>query len=188
MNYLASNSLQHQILSPNRGCNNSKTFIDNILGNISIPLVKTAISGNISFSIPDHFPQFLYCRIFFQNLLQVNVTLCPNNQLFLENVQKVNWNQIFQINQSNINLTFRNFLDTMNTFVKSHAPLRKLNEYKESFNKNHGLHKVWKIHKKNQLFKKYIRYTNEDNKIALYNEYEAYRNNLSKLMKQSKKR
>ena len=74
----------------------------------------------------------------------------------------------------------------MNTFVKSHAPLRKLNEYKESFNKNHGSNEVWKIHKKNQLFKKYI--TNEGNKIALYNEYEAYRNNLSKLMKQSKKR
>ena len=132
MNYLASNSLQHQILSPNRGCDNTKTFIDNILGNISIPLVKTAISGNISSSIPDHFPQFLYCRIFFQNLLQLNVTLCPNNQLFLEDVQKVNWNQIVQVNQSNINLTFDNFLDTMNTFVKSHAPLRKLNEYKKT--------------------------------------------------------
>ena len=43
------------------------------------------------------------------------------------------------------------------------------------------------IHKKSRHLKKYLRCNNEDNKKALYNGYKAYRNNLSTLMKQSKK-
>ena len=46
----ASNLFQHQILLPTRTCNNSKTLIDNIFCNIPTPLVKSAMSGNISSS------------------------------------------------------------------------------------------------------------------------------------------
>ena len=45
---LASNSLQSQILLTARKSNNSKTLIDNIFCNIATPLVKAAMSGNIS--------------------------------------------------------------------------------------------------------------------------------------------
>ena len=55
---LESNSLQPQILLPTRISNNSKTLIDNIFCNIPNPLVKSAMSRNISSSILDHLPQF----------------------------------------------------------------------------------------------------------------------------------
>ena len=55
---LESNSLQPQILLPTRISNNSKTLIYNILCNIPNPLVKSAMSRNISSSILDHLPQF----------------------------------------------------------------------------------------------------------------------------------
>ena len=64
------------------------------------------------------------------------------NHLFLADFEKINWNQILQLNQNNVNLIFDNYLNTMNTLVNSHAPLKK---NKESFNKNHGLQKVSKI-------------------------------------------
>ena len=68
----------------------------------------------------------------------------------------------------------------MNALINSFAPVKKLNK-KQYFNKNH------RFHKKNRFFKKYIKCNSHNNKNALHNEYKAYRNNLSTLMKQSKK-
>ena len=55
---LVSNLMQPQILLPTRISNNSKTLIDNIFCNIPNPLVKSAMSGNISPSISNHLSQF----------------------------------------------------------------------------------------------------------------------------------
>ena len=62
---LAFNSLQPQILLPTRISNNSKTLIDKIFCNIPNPLVKSAMSGNISSSISDNRPQFFILPEFF---------------------------------------------------------------------------------------------------------------------------
>ena len=62
---LASNSLQPQIPLPTRISSNSKSLIDNIFCNIPNPLIKSAMSGNISSSISDHLPQFFIRPEFF---------------------------------------------------------------------------------------------------------------------------
>ena len=62
---LAYNSLQPQIPLPTRISNNSKSLIDNIFCNIPDPLIKSAMSGNISSSISDHLPQFFILPEFF---------------------------------------------------------------------------------------------------------------------------
>ena len=54
---LASNSIIPYILQPARLTSHSKTFIDNIFSNV---LSCEAISGNITATIPDHLPQFLF--------------------------------------------------------------------------------------------------------------------------------
>ena len=64
---LQTNSSQPQILLPTRIANNSKTLIDNIFCNIPHPLLKSAMSGNISSSISDHLPQFYTLPEFFSN-------------------------------------------------------------------------------------------------------------------------
>ena len=73
---LPSDSLQPQIVIPTRVCENSKATIDNMFCNMHNPLVKTAISGNISSSISDHLLQFLYYQISFPVLYQLNITFC----------------------------------------------------------------------------------------------------------------
>ena len=125
---LASNSLQPQILLRTRVCKNSKkillrtrlcknskTLIDNIFWNIPKPLVKGAISGNKTLSISDHPPQFFMLPDFFSNSTPTKYNIiCHdwkyfNNQLFLADFEKINWNQVLQLNQSNFNLTFDNY-------------------------------------------------------------------------------
>ena len=54
---LASNSIILYILQPTRLTSHSKTLIDNIFSNV---LLCEAISGNITATISDHPPQFLF--------------------------------------------------------------------------------------------------------------------------------
>ena len=42
-----------------------------------------------------------------------------NNQSFLE---KINWNQVLQLNQNNFKIPFGNYLNTVNTLINTHAP------------------------------------------------------------------
>ena len=55
------------ILLPARISGNSKTIIDNMLSNIVEPLIKNVATGNITFSISDHLPQFFFLPNFFSN-------------------------------------------------------------------------------------------------------------------------
>ena len=87
-----------------------------------------------------------------------------------------------------MNLTFDNYLNTMNALINSHAPLKKLNKKQRKFQQKPWIKRGFQnsFHKKNRLFKKYTK-CNNHNKNALHNEYKDYTNNLSTLMKQSKK-
>ena len=129
---LASHSLESQILLPTRIANNSKTLNDNIFCNIPHPLLKSAMSGNISSSISDHLPQFYTLPEFFSNSPPTKYNIIShdwekfNNQSFLEGFEKINWNQVFQLNQGNVNITFENYLKTVNTLINSQVPLEKL--------------------------------------------------------------
>ena len=125
-----------------------------------------------------------------------------NNQLFLGDFEKNNWNQVLQLNQNNVNLTSDNYLDTMNALINSHAPLKKQsnNKAKKQQKKQKSNKKQQQfqqkpqitrgiqnsIHNKNILFKKYIKCNNPKNKNALHNEFKIYRNNFAILMKQNK--
>ena len=77
----------------------------------------------------------------------------------------------------------------MNALINSHAPLKNLNKKQRKFQQKPWIRRgiVNSILKKNRFFKKWVKYNNHNNKSALHNEYKAYRNNLSTLIKQSKK-
>ena len=127
---LASNSLQPQILLPTRISNNSKTLIGNIFCNIPNPLVKSAMSGSISSSISDHLPQFFILPEFFSKSPPTKYNISHdrkkfNNQSFHQDFEKINWNQVLQLNQNSDNIIFENYLNTGNTLINSHASLKK---------------------------------------------------------------
>ena len=88
----------------------------------------------------------------------------------------------------NVNITFENYLNTVNTLINSHAPLKKLNKKQRKFQQKPWITKIIQnaIEKKNRLFKKYIK-CGDINKNLFHQEYKIYRNSLSTLLKQSKK-
>ena len=154
---LASNSLQPQILLPTRISNNSKTLIDNVFCNIPNTLVKSAMSGNISSSISDHLPQFFIQPEFFSKSPPTKYNIIShdwekfNNQSFLQDFEKINWNQALQLHQNNVNITFENYLNTANTLIKSHALFKKLNKKQRKFQQNHGLLNEFKMQLKRKI-------------------------------------
>ena len=107
------------------------------------------MSGNISSSISDHLSQCFKLPDFFPNSLPTKYNIIFqewknfNNQLFLENFEKINWNQVLELNQDHVNINFENcLLNTVNTLNNSYSSLKKAEQKtKKNFNKNHGLQK-----------------------------------------------
>ena len=147
---LNSNSLQLQILLPNKISKNSETLIDNIFCNVLSPLIKSTISGNISSIMSDHLPQFFTIPDFFSNSPPTKYNMFYdwenfNDQSFLEDFEKINWDQKLQLNQDNVNITFENYLNTANTLINFHTPFKNSTKNNDSFRKNHGVQKEYKI-------------------------------------------
>ena len=78
INDLSSNCFHPQILLPTRISGCSKIIIDNISSNIAEPLIKNVATGNITFSISDHLPQFFFLPDFFSN----NYTYKKNAEVY----------------------------------------------------------------------------------------------------------
>ena len=79
---LASNSFIPYILQPTRITSHSKTLIENTFSNI---ISHEVISGNITVTISDHLPQFLFAP----NVLS-------NNSCQKSNIYEINWSHFIQ--------------------------------------------------------------------------------------------
>ena len=74
----SSNCLHPQILLPTRVSGNSKTIID-MFSNIAESLIKILATGNITFSISDHLPQFFFHSFSFRLIFFSNNYKCKRN-------------------------------------------------------------------------------------------------------------
>ena len=97
------------------------------------------MSGNISLNISDHLPQFFILPEFFPKSPPTKYNNIShdwenfNNQSFLQDFEKINWNQALQLNQNNVNITLENYLNTVNALINSNAPLKKLKKKQRKF-------------------------------------------------------
>ena len=132
------------------------------------------ISGNITATIPDHLPQFLFAP---NVLLKAS---CQKSNIFERDWSKViqtdfvldcfdkDWSNVLQLEQQDVNLSIESFLNNMNSILDEHAPLKRINKYKLKFKS-----KPWitpaiqkSITVKNNLLKRFInvkRFTNKRN-------------------------
>ena len=51
-----------------------------------------------------------------------------NKQLFIEDFEKTDWNRILKLNQNNVNLTFKNYLNSVTSLINFHAPVKYLSK------------------------------------------------------------
>ena len=112
---LASNSIISYILQPTRLTSHSKTFIDNIFSNI---LPSEIISGNLTATISDNLPQFLFAPNIFSN---------PSYSK--SNIFERGWSKF---NKENFILDYfdKNY---MISILDSNAPFKRVNKHKLRF-------------------------------------------------------
>ena len=94
------------------------------------------ISGNITATISDHLPQFLFapnilsktsCQKF--NIYERDWSKFIQTDFVLDNFEK-DWSNVFQLDQQDVNLSIESFLNNMNSILDEHEPLKWINKYK----------------------------------------------------------
>ena len=169
------------------------TVIDNILTD---QVTEGMISGNLSIAISDHLPSFLLvpneneCRSPKQKIFRRD-TKNFERENFILDFLGVNWDDVLQLGKKDVNISLSSFLDRFNGLLDKYMPLKKVNPKKlKSRNKpwvtNEILHK---IKYKNKVFKNYseCKTTQINLKNTLYAEYKELKNEITSLIRISKK-
>ena len=131
-------------------------------------------SGDITATISDHLPQFLFAPNVLSkasyresNLYEKNWSKFFQTDFLLDYFDKV-WSDVLQLGQEDVNLSVECFLNNMNSILGDHLPLKWINKYKFKFKSKSWItpaiqkpitikNKVPKVHKNK-------RFTNKKNK------------------------
>ena len=187
---MGSYDLLPQIMLPTRITDNSKTLIDNIFLDSCRFL---PISGNLTYHISDHLPQFMLLKNTKINSVKEN-TYKRNWKMFdqenfIMDFLAINWDDILKTNECNTDLSFDIFYSKINELLDKYVPVTKLNKKQiKNISKpwiTSGIQKSICI--RNQLHKKFIKEKNPRTKTLIENQYKKYRNLITKLCRQSKK-
>ena len=129
-NILTSNLFVPHITLPTRITSHSKTLIDNIFSND--PNFSQGVSGNFTFSISDHLPQFL--------LMPKEVSRTPkkhnmykrsknfDKEEIVSEFVNLNWQDILSIEKMDPTHSLQNFDAKINEIIDKHIPLKKLSK------------------------------------------------------------
>ena len=188
---LASNSFIPYILQPTRITSHSKTLIDNIFSNI---ISHEMISGNMTATVSDHLPQFLFAPNVFSkascqksNIYERDWSKSFQTDFVLDYFDK-DWCNVLQLDQQDVNLSIESFLNNMNSILDEHAPLNQVNKYKLKFKSKPWISPAIQksITVKNNLLKRFINAKYSQTKETFHRQYKDYRNMLSTLLKKAK--
>ena len=178
------------IIQPTRVISNSKIVIDIFSDIISTDI----ISGNLTAAISDHLSQFVIASEIFKNSPSNKSNYFErdwsnfNQENFTLDYFSVNWKNVIDSKTNDVNHSLQNFFDSVNDWLKIHAPYKKVIKYKLKFREkpwiSSGIQKSISI--KNSIFKKYINKKDPHIKEQLHQKYKNYRNIIATLMKKSK--
>jgi len=192
---LSTNFLLPMILLPTKINTSADTLIDNIFTNYFNPNV---ISGNLTSSISDHLPSFAIFPISLNDSIPKkhnifkrdfrNLKKPEDLEQFKNEFTSKDWQEILQISQKDVDISFDNFYDTFTEILDKHAPLKRMK------NKDlKGKIKPWINHEvkvcmrqRDITYGKYIRAKDLTNKSKLHDEYKALRNQAIQKMRNSK--
>ena len=123
------------IIQPTRITSHSKS-IDNIFSNY---ISQEIISGNRTYTISDHLPQFLIAPHIFSNASNKKSNIFErdwsklNREEFILDFFAIDWPHILKLQNNGTNTSFQNFFVSLNRILDKHAPLKKLSKYKLKF-------------------------------------------------------
>ena len=125
-NKATSNLLVPLITLPTKIKNKNNTLIDNIFTNQFNP---DTISGNITVNISDHLPSFMITPRTNQNHLPKKHNIYTSElkifdrENFIADLLAIDWNST--IVEDNVNLSFNQFLESVNKIIDKYIPLKK---------------------------------------------------------------
>ena len=169
------------ILQPTRITSHSKTLIDNIFTNITLP---DSISGNLTATISDHLPQFLIVPNIFSNPPSNKSNIYERDwsnfdqDNFILDYFSINWNETMKIEEQNINYSTEIFLNKINELLDNFAPFKKISKCKLKFKS-----KLWITP---GLQKSINQKKDPTIKAELHLKYKNHRNLISTFLKRSK--
>ena len=183
-------SLLPHIIHPTRVSTTTATLIDNIFCNSAD---QNTTSGNIVSTISDNFPQFLIFNSLLYNKTVQNKSLVHNwkhfnEEAFLSDMSKINWNNILELDCNNVNIPFACFYNSIDCLLDKHAPLIQPNRNKKRVKSNPWitLGIITSIEKRDNLFKSFKKEKNAISRSFIENNYKKYRNMITTLCRRSK--
>ena len=128
LDIIYSTNLVPNITSPTRLTSQSQTLIDNIFSSI---INDDCISASLISPISDNHVQFL---------IITNYTITQNSKKdlykrnfkhfsskkFITDLEKVNWDNILNVSEGNVNKSFQNFSNKITDILDKHVPITKL--------------------------------------------------------------
>ena len=187
---IASNTFVPTITIPTRISEHSETLIDNILTNIT---EKTLESGNLAVGISDHFPQFLLIKSSFKKDIKCNHEQHYNDWnsfdeiKFVEDVRNVNWDEILQLNKLDPDISFQNFYNCLDNFLKIHVPKRRISKKQQS-SKPWITRKIKKaIIRRNKLSLSLAKENDPIMRGNIHRQYKILRNEITKEIRENKR-
>ena len=165
--------LSPYISTPSRVTPRSETLIDNIFSN---NIEDGSISGSIVTTISDHYAQFLLL----QNLNNKNPTNCEiyhqdfkkiNKNNLERDLVNTNWDEILEVNNGDVEKSFKSFITTVNSIIVEHAPLKKISVKERKLRAKPWITKgiLTSINNKNKTYQKYCQPKNQTRRDELHN-------------------
>ena len=170
---LTSHLFVPHITLPTRITSTSKTLIDNIFSND--PNFSTGISGNFTFSISDHLPQFLLLPDELKgppkkhNILRRKKNFVKED--LVADVINTDWTNVVSPEKMDSNHSMNSFKDTIYKILDKHMPLKKASKKELKLEA-----KPWitpgilnSIKRRDSLLNKYIKAPDSDEKMSCTN-------------------
>ena len=189
---LTANLFVPHITLPTRMTTRSQTLIDNIFSNN--PEFNNCTSGNFTFSISDHFAQFLIVPSSdkrppkIHNIQKRDTRNYVHEDLVAE-IISIDWPVVLESWKGDPCHSFQCFNDKVTGIIDRHMPLRKLNKKEIRLQAKPWLTRgiLQSIKRRDKLLRKYIRASDPARKEELHVEYRALRNRIKYIIRQSKK-
>ena len=170
----------------------SKTVIDNIFFN---SLEYQSLSGNLLIEISDHLIQFLILDGFVKeksipetNLFQRDFNNF-NEREFIENIHRMDFKYICNLNAKDPNLSCPNFFNTVTYLLDEAAPFKKVtkNEYKLMLKPWISKEILQKCKERDSILKQIAKQTVPETIDTLRRDYKKLRNEVTTMKRVSKK-
>ena len=190
LDIIYSTNLLFNITSPTRLTSRSQTLIGNIFSSV---INDDCVAGSLISPISDHHAQFLIIsnyRITQNSKKDIYQRTFKHfsSKRFITDLEKVNWDNILNVSEGNVNKSFQNFSNKITDILDKHVPITKLSlKEMKSSNKPWLTKGILKsINKKNAIYRKFIRVKNLHSKDIYRLEFKRYKSMINRLTRINK--